>query len=72
MSACPKGGEHVPAFPATTEGNWLIHRCKKCDVILDRRPKGKARRAVRAAALVLFAAAAGLVTVAWIWLGTAS
>jgi hypothetical protein len=38
MSACPKGGQHVPAFPATQTNGWIIHYCKKCGTEMNRRP----------------------------------
>ena len=39
MSACPRGGQHVPRFPASVEGDWIVHYCKKCGAELDRRRK---------------------------------
>lgn len=38
---CPKGGDHVTAFPAKVEGGYLVHRCKKCGTVLDKRPLDK-------------------------------
>ena len=39
MSACPRGGQHVPAFPASVEGDDIVHYCRKCGAELDRRRK---------------------------------
>ena len=39
MSECPKGGRHVPAFPASVEGDDIVHYCRKCGAELDRRRK---------------------------------
>jgi hypothetical protein len=52
MSACPKGGQHVPRFPASQENGWIIHYCKKCGTEMNRRPASN-RLAVAAAAITI-------------------
>jgi hypothetical protein len=75
VSACPKGGDHVPRFPATRTNGWIIHYCRKCGAELDRRKapalaRGAAAVAVTAAAVITGLAAA-LIMAAWLYMGTA-